>query len=324
MKATEQNFDKLRNPIKKAEQRLIKEIKMKNMKGVSIGRHPYFQKRGSYDGEKMVVALRVVFNEEGMAHYEDIAQFVNSLGFQKKALALTARARGVIEELDFNRPTTHDHVTHVWRSVTASRKRVANKIKKIKSFIGRLPADVKIHVSKKPIPRLSGSFAQKVGYKPKGLWYDCDKGWITWMEGEMPHWGKDINYIYLVKIPKSKIFKINSGDELQKFHEEFSVGTEAEGWMANEMVDWREVAKHANGIEICPYQGGKRMSIDWYYGWDVASGCIWNPAGMKLSLVGIWDDYKKEVAPYSGVAGDVTARVASKFMGGYYARRRPY
>lgn len=26
-----------------------------------------------------------------------------------------ARNRGMIEELDYNRPTTHDHVTHVFR-----------------------------------------------------------------------------------------------------------------------------------------------------------------------------------------------------------------
>jgi hypothetical protein len=124
MQATEQNFEKLRKPIKRAEKRLIKEIKMKRMKGVSIGRHPYFQQRGSYDGEKMVVALRVVFNGEGMSRYDEVADFVKNLGFKEQALALTARARGEIEELDFNRPTTHQCVTHVWRGISA---RVASR-----------------------------------------------------------------------------------------------------------------------------------------------------------------------------------------------------
>jgi hypothetical protein len=90
MQATEQNFDKLRKPIKRAESRLIKEIRMKSMNGVSIGRHPYFQSRGSYDGEKMVVALRVSFNNQGMEHYKEVVDFVKNLGFIEKSLALTA------------------------------------------------------------------------------------------------------------------------------------------------------------------------------------------------------------------------------------------
>jgi hypothetical protein len=91
IKATEQNFDKLRKQIKRAEKRLIKEIKMKRMRGVSIGRHPYFQSRGSYDGEKMVIALRISFNNEGMERYDEVADFVKNLGFKEQALALTAR-----------------------------------------------------------------------------------------------------------------------------------------------------------------------------------------------------------------------------------------
>ena len=27
---------------------------------------------------------------------------------------------------------------------------------------------------------------------------------------------------------------------------------------------------------ITPYQWELRFELDWYYGWDVASGCVWN------------------------------------------------
>jgi len=36
------------------------------------------------------------------------------------------------------------------------------------------------------------------------------------------------------------------------------------------------VSKEYDGIEIAPYQWDARLSLIWYYGWDVASGCIWN------------------------------------------------
>jgi hypothetical protein len=62
-------------------------------------------------------------------------------------------------------------------------------------------------------------------------------------------------------------------------------------------IDWKRVASRYAGIEICPYQNSLRMKAitGWYYPWDVASGCIWSPAGMKLSYVGMWDDKTKTV-----------------------------
>jgi hypothetical protein len=221
-----------------------------------------------------------------------------------------SRNRGTIEELDYDRPVTHLFVTHVIRGITqdlesivASRNIMANKLQKVQRFVGRLPDDVKIHVSKKPITRLLGT-AQRVSFKPKGLWYDCDKAWTWWVGHNMPQWGRGMNYIYLVKINKGRMFNINSESELLKFHERFSTDD-------GEMVDWTAVAKHADGIEICPYQHSQRMSLDWYYGWDLASGCVWNPTWVRLSLVGVWDDDKGEVVPFEG----------QEITGGYDAGR---
>ena len=71
MQATESNFAGLRKEVDRAEKRIMKEVRMKKMNGVSVGRHPYFQKRGSFDGEKMVVALRIDFKGDGSQHYDD-------------------------------------------------------------------------------------------------------------------------------------------------------------------------------------------------------------------------------------------------------------
>jgi hypothetical protein len=44
------------------------------------------------------------------------------------------------------------------------------------------------------------------------------------------------------------------------------------------MIDWRRVASVYDGIIIAPYQWSRRLDggARWYYGWDCASGCIWN------------------------------------------------
>ena len=44
------------------------------------------------------------------------------------------------------------------------------------------------------------------------------------------------------------------------------------------MSEWDTLIGQYDGIEICPYLQQFRMSNSmWYYTWDVASGCIWDP-----------------------------------------------
>jgi len=45
-------------------------------------------------------------------------------------------------------------------------------------------------------------------------------------------------------------------------------------------INWPAVAEKYDGIIIAPYIWQRRLSDNpdhfWYYGWDCASGCIWN------------------------------------------------
>ena len=54
-------------------------------------------------------------------------------------------------------------------------------------------------------------------------------------------------------------------------------------------IDWPTIAVHYAGVVIAPYNWEHRLSLDsfWYYGWDCASGCIWDLSvlGAKESLV---------------------------------------
>lgn len=41
-------------------------------------------------------------------------------------------------------------------------------------------------------------------------------------------------------------------------------------------IDWWTLYKNYHGIQIAPYQNALRYKWLWYYGWDVASACIWD------------------------------------------------
>jgi hypothetical protein len=55
-------------------------------------------------------------------------------------------------------------------------------------------------------------------------------------------------------------------------------------------INWRRVARKYHGIVIAPYLRELRFdeAVWWYYGWDCASGCIWN----RKAIAGV-----EELAP---------------------------
>ena len=120
--------------------------------------------------------------------------------------------------------------------------------------------------------------SQKSGMKPDGLWYACGNDWIQWVSGNMPEWiGR---YIYSLKINEDKMIMIESGRQFKDFEE-----TYIDRGYRGMRLNWKPVAegdrsrglRPYGGIEICPVQT-ESAAISWYSGWDVASGCIWDPS----------------------------------------------
>lgn len=51
--------------------------------------------------------------------------------------------------------------------------------------------------------------------------------------------------------------------------------------MGHDHINWPMVADRYQGIVIAPYLWSRRMDGGlWYYGWDCASGCIWDAAAV--------------------------------------------
>jgi len=135
-------------------------------------------------------------------------------------------------------------------------------------------------------PQISG-FSQKPGMKPAGLWYECQDGSSTsWEEfctvGMTGGYDKyDGTYNVVLKDDGYNILHITHEQYFDKFTEMYSIPHPVFPDDPEEnIIDWPKVAEHYAGIEICPYLDNRR-DVTWYYGWDVASGCVWDSSGVE-------------------------------------------
>ena len=133
--------------------------------------------------------------------------------------------------------------------------------------------------------------------KPDGIWFGIGDSWISWLEYEMPHWAQPS--VMKIELNFSKMFHVRKDSDLEVFAEKYQyVDKKANMWMA----DWYKVSQDYDGIIHWkhPSMGGSFMGgIDnprsFWYGWDVRSGCVWNPASIKnLKIIGRYDEDKKE------------------------------
>lgn len=117
-------------------------------------------------------------------------------------------------------------------------------------------------------------------YKPTGLWYGVGSSWMEWCEGASYYIGK---YVYKVNLSKdARILYIKNEPQLECFMDKYG------GLGAYKGINWDKVASKYHGVEISPYIYGCRLKHTWYYGWDVASGCIWNSKAVKsIKQVGV-------------------------------------
>lgn len=144
--------------------------------------------------------------------------------------------------------------------------------------------DMRITMTKNPLDLdINRKYSQEVNMKPHGFWYGFGTEWIDWCKSEMPEWvGK---YFYRVDIGSSNVLKIKSALELINFTKQYEVNKypDLPFFHRHMFIDWTSVANKYDGIEIAPYQYSTKYDYMWYYGWDVASGCIWNLKNVKLT-----------------------------------------
>ena len=116
--------------------------------------------------------------------------------------------------------------------------------------------------------------------KPKrGFWVsdEADHGWYQWCIDERFRLDK-LKYAYLVELDMSKGLHIKTCSELDEFHNKYSyMRGEALSDLLEGFIRWDNVIQEHDFVLITPYLWEARFGHLWYYGWDCASGVIFNP-----------------------------------------------
>jgi len=147
------------------------------------------------------------------------------------------------------------------------------------------------HYSKKPLRYedvKSKKQKDKPDWKPVGLWVSMDGSWKEWCEAEEFSLDRLACEADIELKPDARICRIKSVEELDTFHENYKAPLFPDapiqlGAMIG--IDWKKVAKNYQGIIIAPYIWERRLEGDahsLYYGWDVASGCIWDKNAISV------------------------------------------
>lgn len=159
------------------------------------------------------------------------------------------------------------------------------------------------HWSYKTIDRVTGKHQNKhragLG-KPTGLWLSDESrgayGWRAWCRDNSFR-SYSFRYEYEIKLVENpNILLLSTAREIDIFADMYKAKSELNDAMAsitglsepNRLepsiyeIDWKRVAKKYHGILITPYIWEQRLGRHmWYYGWDCASGCIWNPRSIE-------------------------------------------
>lgn len=125
--------------------------------------------------------------------------------------------------------------------------------------------------------------------KPVGFWVSVEgeDDWPSWCRSEECFVGALTHLNRVELFPAAAVFYIRTGAELETFHEIFAHETDFDrryGYAKPHWpIDWRRVSKECDGVIIAPYLWQHRLSstVRWYYGWDCASGCIWNLSAIE-------------------------------------------
>jgi len=117
--------------------------------------------------------------------------------------------------------------------------------------------------------------------KPEGLWVsdeDAETSWTSWCNDESFALDRLDRAHEITLAADHNVLILGDVAAIDGFTG--SYGAQLFGRLG--YIDWAAVASDYDGIIITPYQWSRRMTQHtfWYYGWDCASGCIWEPSAI--------------------------------------------
>ncbi len=155
-----------------------------------------------------------------------------------------------------------------------------------------------IHYSRTPVAQLRSrrQWGKRTrNDKPNGLWVsveDSNHSWHDWCIAE-DFSISALQFPHRVELARgANILLLDTDDKILAFTEEYKnpppdwTGSRDFNWWIN----WKRLACEYQGIIISPYSFELRLDnrVSWYYGWDCASGVIWNKRAIA-SLEGAFE-----------------------------------
>lgn len=146
-----------------------------------------------------------------------------------------------------------------------------------------------VHYSREPLALEALHSCKQDGrpnsIKPHGLWLSVEgegsHGWRKWCEGEQ--WGlANLVYRHVVTLaPDASVLTLDATRDILDFSKRFvavQAGYPPDLRDTTMFLNWPSVANEYAGLIIAPYNWSLRLDdrTSWYYGWDCASGCIWD------------------------------------------------
>lgn len=120
--------------------------------------------------------------------------------------------------------------------------------------------------------------------KPNGLWLSVEDdpvdGWFAAVE-DMGLAPERVAVEHVVDLhPDANLLVVKDAEDLERLDAMLPAlplypGDDA---TLRVHVDWSHVIEEFDGVVIAPYRYERRLdsAYGWYYGWDCASGCVWN------------------------------------------------
>jgi len=116
--------------------------------------------------------------------------------------------------------------------------------------------------------------------KPHGFWVSVqgEDDWPSWCTNEgLEHW---VPFEHAVELASgAKLLILDTAESLKDFTRSYAIErpwSYEDRHYVDYCIDWARLAFEYSGIIIAPYQWSQRLDLEWYYGWDCASGCIWD------------------------------------------------
>lgn len=120
--------------------------------------------------------------------------------------------------------------------------------------------------------------------KPNGLWVSVDgpDDWATWCREEDFGDIDQQNRFTVMLNQNANILTLSGLEGLLHFTSRYrnTAPSDLALLSVGEWIDWQAVGDDFQGIIIAPYCYTARMKLLWYYGWDCASGCIWDASAI--------------------------------------------